>query len=88
MFHELLHVNQEVAEAIRSNKPIVALESTLISHGMPYPDNLTTALVVEALIRQQGAIPATIALYQGKIHIGLTETTMEHLAQSKEVIKA
>lgn len=88
MFHELLQINEEVTEAIHYKKPIVVLESTIISHGMPYPNNLSTALEVEAIIRQQGAVPATIALYQGKIHIGLTQRIMEHLAESKEVAKA
>ena len=88
MFHDLLLINPEVEEAINARKPIVVLESTIISHGMPYPDNLATALTVEAIIRDAGAIPATIALYQGKIHIGLTQKTMEHLAEDKEVMKA
>jgi pseudouridine-5'-phosphate glycosidase len=88
MFHELLQINSEVTEAINSHKPIVALESTIISHGMPYPDNLATALEVEAIIRDEGAIPATIALYEGKIHVGLTQETMEYLAESKNIIKA
>lgn len=88
MFHELLQVNEEVTEAIHSKKPVVVLESTIISHGMPYPDNLTTALRVEEIIREQGAVPATVALYKGKIHIGLSKKIMEHLAESKEVFKA
>lgn len=88
MFHDLLQINSEVTEAINSRQPIVALESTIISHGMPYPANLATALEVEDIIRKQGAIPATIALFQGKIHIGLSQKTMEHLALNKEVIKA
>lgn len=88
MFHELLQFNEEVLEALHSNKPIVALESTIISHGMPYPDNLATALAVEHIIRNHGAVPATIALYQGKIQIGLSKKTMEHLAESKDVLKA
>lgn len=88
MFHDLLQINPEVIEAINSNKPIVALESTIISHGMPYPANLATALEVEAIIRNEGAIPATIALYEGKIHVGLTQETMEHLAEAKDVVKA
>lgn len=88
MFHDLLEINEEVLEAISSHKPIVALESTIISHGMPHPENLNTAYEVENIIRNHGAIPATIAMYQGKIHIGLTKEIMEHLAESKEVIKA
>jgi pseudouridine-5'-phosphate glycosidase len=88
MYHELLHISEEVQEAINSRKPVVALESTLISHGMPYPDNLSTALAVESIIRDNQAIPATIALYQGKIHIGLERKIMEYLAEDKQVIKA
>ncbi|KTD43661.1 pseudouridine-5'-phosphate glycosidase [Legionella quateirensis] len=88
MFHDLLEINEEVLEAIEHHKPVVALESTIISHGMPHPENLNTAYEVEDIIRNHGAIPATIALYQGKIHIGLTKKIMEHLAESTEVMKA
>ena len=88
MFHDLLQLSPEVKEALNNNTPIVALESTIISHGMPYPANLATALDVEALIRKAGATPATIALYKGKIHVGLSLETMEHLARAKEVRKA
>ncbi|CEG57533.1 pseudouridine-5'-phosphate glycosidase [Legionella fallonii] len=88
MFHELLLINPEVEEAIHNRKPVVVLESTIISHGMPYPDNLSTAIQVEAIVREQGAVPATIALYQGQIHIGLSQKTMEHLAEDKEIMKA
>lgn len=88
MDNELLVINEEILDAISSHKPIVALESTIISHGMPYPDNLNTALEVETIIREQDVIPATIALYQGKIHIGLTEDTMQHLAEHKSILKA
>ncbi|SUP03594.1 Pseudouridine-5'-phosphate glycosidase [Legionella maceachernii] len=88
MVHELLHLGEEVAEAIKKQRPIVALESTIISHGMPYPDNLATAKGVEQLIRENGAVPATIALYEGKIHIGVDDKVMEAIANSSEVIKA
>lgn len=88
MIHELLQINEEVTQALKNKTPIVALESTIISHGMSYPDNLTTALEVEAIIRNEGVIPATIALIGGKIHIGLTKTSMENLAKSKNVLKA
>lgn len=88
MLHDLLEINEEVLEALTNQKPVVALESTIISHGMPNPENLDTAYHVENIIRDQGAIPATIAMYQGKIHIGLTKEIMEHLAESKEVLKA
>lgn len=88
MFHELLHVNEEVQQALQEKKPIVALESTIISHGMPYPENMITAQVVHQLIRDAGAIPATIALHHGKIHIGISDDTLNLLASSEKVIKA
>lgn len=88
MAHELLHFSEEIIEALQEKRPIVALESTIISHGMPYPDNLATAQLVEQLIREAGAIPATIALYQGKIHIGIEENVLEILANNGDVIKA
>lgn len=88
MFHELLHIGKEVRDGLNNQQPIVVLESTIISHGMPYPDNLATAAAVEQLIRDNGAIPATIALYQGKIHIGIDQKLMEHLANCDEVVKA
>lgn len=88
MPHELLHFSEEVALAITNDQPIVALESTIISHGMPFPDNLATAQLVENIIRAAGAVPATIALYQGKIHIGIDENIMTVLANSHNISKA
>lgn len=79
--------SKEVLEALEQNKPIVALESTIISHGMPYPANVEMAKKVEQIIRDNGAVPATIALMDGKIKIGLEEEDLLILAQSKEVIK-
>ena len=67
---------------------MVALESTIISHGMPYPENLECARMVEDLLRDQNVTPATITLHQGKIHIGISPSVMEHFATSKSVIKA
>ncbi|MFM7900962.1 MAG: pseudouridine-5'-phosphate glycosidase, partial [Bacteroidota bacterium] len=67
-----LHIHPEVQDALHNNKPVVALESTIIAHGMPYPQNVQTALEVEAVIREQGAVPATIAVLEGKICIGLS----------------
>ncbi|KTD62074.1 pseudouridine-5'-phosphate glycosidase [Legionella spiritensis] len=87
MFHELLQLSKEVSTALQNQKAVVVLESTIISHGMPYPDNLTTARLIEQLVREQGATPATIALYQGKIHIGIDDRIMEELASPK-VMKA
>ena len=67
-----LDVNPEVAAAIAQGKPVVALESTIISHGMPYPQNVETALNVERIIRENGAVPATIAIIGGRLKAGLT----------------
>ncbi|OWY06598.1 pseudouridine-5'-phosphate glycosidase [Thioclava sp. IC9] len=77
----------EVADAKALNRPIVALESTIITHGMPYPQNLETAQAVEAEIRKAGAVPATIAVMGGKIHIGLEPEELEQLAQTKDAMK-
>ncbi|KTD23523.1 indigoidine synthase A-like protein involved in pigment biosynthesis [Legionella lansingensis] len=85
---ESLTFSEEVKTAICKHQPIVVLESTIISHGMPYPDNLITAQMVEQVIRDKGATPATVALHQGKIHIGINKAIMRHLANSEEVIKA
>lgn len=74
-------ITPEIQHALQHNLPIVALESTIISHGMPYPQNLQTAIQVENECRKQGAIPATIAILNGKIHIGLTEPQLETLAK-------
>jgi pseudouridine-5'-phosphate glycosidase len=65
MTHPLLSVTDEVADALRDGRPVVALESTIISHGMPYPQNVAMALEVEAIIRDHGAVPATIAVLDG-----------------------
>jgi pseudouridine-5'-phosphate glycosidase/sugar/nucleoside kinase (ribokinase family) len=79
-----LVITEEIRAALSTGYPgVVALESTIITHGMPYPVNLSTARSVEQIIRQNGAIPATIAILNGKIHIGLTDTELEALAQGK-----
>ena len=78
----------EVAEALSAGRPVVALESTIISHGMPYPDNLTTAQGVEQVVRDHGAVPATIALVDGVLRIGLDEPGLERLANDPNVAKA
>ena len=67
-----LAVSSEVRQALAENKPVVALESTIISHGMPYPQNVETALNVEKIIRENGAVPATVAIIRGKITVGCT----------------
>ncbi len=84
---EFLSFSAEVAAARAAGAPIVALESTIISHGMPYPQNVQTAREVEALIRAGGAVPATIAVLGGKIRIGLSEDELELLGQSPDAMK-
>lgn len=83
-----LSLNAEVETALAEGAPVVALESTLISHGMPYPQNAETARAVEAIIRDEGAVPATIALLDGKICVGLDEAGLERLATDPDVAKA
>ena len=82
-----LDVKEEVRLALENNQPVVALESTIISHGMPYPQNVEMAKKVETIIRSEGAVPATIAIMNGKIKIGLTDEDLEIFAKSKEVAK-
>jgi len=84
---DLLEFAPEVAAARAAGRAIVALESTIISHGMPYPQNAQTAREVEAIIRAQGAVPATIAVLDGKIRIGLTDAELELLGRSPEALK-
>ncbi|KAI8372291.1 pseudouridine 5'-phosphate glycosidase [Choanephora cucurbitarum] len=74
-------ITPEIKAALQNKGPVVALESTIISHGMPYPQNVETAKAVEDIIRKEGAIPATIALMHGKVHIGLTDETLEYLGK-------
>ncbi len=76
-----LSVSAEVQEALAAEKPVVALESTIISHGMPYPQNVETALNVEKIIRENGAVPATIAIIQGKITVGCSPEQIEYLGK-------
>ncbi|XP_043283862.1 pseudouridine-metabolizing bifunctional protein C1861.05 [Venturia canescens] len=79
--HNVLQFSKEVQEAKKQNFPIVALESTIITHGMPFPDNLTTAVRVEEIIREKGAVPATIAILDGKIHVGMERDCLERVAK-------
>lgn len=81
-------ISEEVQEAMDKNLPIVALESTIISHGMPYPQNYDTALECERIIRENGAVPATTAVIDGKIRIGLSEEEIKFMSTSKDIIKA
>ena len=86
--NKYLIIKEEVRHALENNIPVVALESTIISHGMPYPDNYHTALACEKIIRENGAVPATIACINGFMHVGLTEEEIKYLAQKgKDVVK-
>jgi len=82
-----LDVHPEVAAALKAGKPVVALESTIISHGMPYPQNLRMAREVEGIIRAEGAVPATIGIIKGRVKIGLSDSDLENFAQNQQVEK-
>ena len=84
---DYLNIHPEIKEALETNKPVVALESTIIAHGMPYPQNIQTALEVENIIRQNGALPATIAILDGQLCVGLNASQLEQLGNSKNVWK-
>ena len=79
--NKYLDVSPEVAAAVAQGKPVVALESTIISHGMPYPQNVETALQVESIIRENGAVPATIAVIGGRLKAGCSKEDIEHLGK-------
>lgn len=84
---QLIVQSDEVRDAFAAGKPVVALESTIITHGMPFPRNVETARQVEADIRGEGAVPATIALMDGKIHVGLSDADLDRLARAENVMK-
>ena len=84
--NKYLDVNPEVAAALAAGKPVVALESTIISHGMPYPQNVQTALNVERIIRENGAVPATIAIIGGRLKAGLTAEEIEYFGKKGRAI--
>ncbi len=84
--NQFLDVNPEVAAAVAAGKPVVALESTIISHGMPYPQNVETALKVEEIIRANGAVPATIAIIGGRLKAGLTAEEIEYFGKKGQAI--
>jgi len=89
MLNNYLEISQEVREALENGKPVVALESTIISHGMPYPQNVEMALKVEKIIREKGVVPATIAIMDGKLKVGLSEAEVDRLGKKGlEVVKA
>jgi pseudouridylate synthase len=87
MLEKYLDINPEVRAAISAGQAVVALESTIISHGMPYPKNVETALTVERIIRDNGAIPATIAIMNGRLKVGLTPDEIEILGKSHDAVK-
>ena len=87
MLEKYLDIKPEIKKALEEGKAVVALESTIISHGMPYPRNVETALNVEQIIRDNGAIPATIAIMDGKLKVGLSKDEIESLGKSSDAIK-
>lgn len=87
MNNGFLTINPEVQQALLDGKPVVALESTIISHGMPYPRNVATAIEVEKVVRAHGAIPATIAIFNGQCHAGLTGDQLEYFGSAPDVWK-
>lgn len=87
MLKKYVEYSDEVKKAMEEGRPVVALESTIISHGMPYPQNIETAKACEEIIRENGAVPATTAIIGGKIKIGLSDEELEFMATSKDIIK-
>ena len=87
MPHPLPTLSSEVREALHARRPLVALESTVITHGLPWPQNLELARRMEATVRAGGASPATIAVLNGEVKVGLSDAELEHLAQAKDAIK-
>jgi pseudouridine-5'-phosphate glycosidase len=83
----LFSYTDEVSEALHGGNPIVALESTIISHGLPRPENMRVALEVENIVRSRGAVPATIAMLEGRVHIGLAQNELEQIATRDDVVK-
>ena len=88
MKNKYLKISDEVAQALSEKKAVVALESTIISHGMPYPQNYETARAVESKVRENNAVPATIAIINGIIKVGLNETDLKILSTEKNILKA
>ncbi|MBQ7143963.1 MAG: pseudouridine-5'-phosphate glycosidase [Oscillospiraceae bacterium] len=84
--NQYLDIAPEVSAALAEGRPVVALESTIISHGMPYPQNVETALAVENIIRAEGAVPATIAIIGGRLKAGLSPAEIEHLGKSGQAV--
>ncbi|WP_374307013.1 pseudouridine-5'-phosphate glycosidase [Dongia sp.] len=86
--NQYLDIAPEVAAALRDGKPVVALESTIVAHGMPFPQNLETAQGVEGIIRDGAAVPATIAILDGRLKVGLSPEELQRVAQSPDMVKA
>lgn len=87
MLNNYLEVSNEVSEALKAGKAVVALESTIISHGMPYPQNVETALKCEAIIRENGAVPATIGIIGGKLKAGLSKEEIDYMGKTSGIAK-
>jgi pseudouridine-5'-phosphate glycosidase len=85
---QAVHIDPEVTDALATGRPVVALESTIISHGLPRPDNLRFAREIEQAVRSGGAVPATIAIIGGEPHVGLDDAALQHIAESETVVKA
>ncbi len=86
MLKQYLDIHPEVQAALEQGKPVVALESTIISHGMPYPQNVETALKVEQIIRDNGAVPATIAILKGRLKVGMSQEEINYLGKAGEAV--
>jgi pseudouridine-5'-phosphate glycosidase len=86
IYEKYVDISSEVMEALDHGKPVVALESTIISHGMPYPLNVETALKVENIIREGGSVPATIAILNGRLKVGLTKEEIDYLGKAGEKV--
>src|SRR5215217_5239656 len=85
--HELLNIAPEVTGALRDSHPVVALESTVIAHGLPRPQNLQTANRLQQIVREAGAVPATIGLLEGKLTVGLSDEQIKSLADGQDIRK-
>jgi pseudouridine-5'-phosphate glycosidase len=85
--HKAVVLSDEVRDALEHKRPIVALETTILSHGMPYPQNVETARAVEEIVRAEGAVPATIAVLGGRIRAGLTQQELEYYGTAKNILK-
>ncbi len=86
-YNKYLEISEEVKVALEQNKAVVALESTILSHGMPYPENLDFGKKIEGLIRERGGVPATIAIINGKLKVGLSDSELELMCEAKDVGK-